>query len=45
MILLIDNYDSFVFNLARYFRELGCEVVVTRNDHLTVTEVEAMQPS
>ncbi len=45
MILLIDNYDSFVFNLARYFRELGCEVSVVRNDRLTVAEVAAMQPS
>ncbi len=45
MILLIDNYDSFVFNLARYFRELGCEVVVSRNDAMTVAEVAAMQPS
>lgn len=45
MILLIDNYDSFVFNLARYFRELGCEVVVSRNDALTVAEVAAMRPS
>ena len=45
MILLIDNYDSFVFNLARYFRELGCEVSVARNDHLTVEEVAAMRPA
>ncbi|MBC7817615.1 MAG: aminodeoxychorismate/anthranilate synthase component II [Planctomycetaceae bacterium] len=45
MILLIDNYDSFVFNLARYFRELGCEVSVVRNDHLTVEEVAHLKPS
>jgi anthranilate synthase/aminodeoxychorismate synthase-like glutamine amidotransferase len=45
MVLLIDNYDSFVFNLARYFRELGCEVVVCRNDRLTTSEVATMQPS
>jgi anthranilate synthase/aminodeoxychorismate synthase-like glutamine amidotransferase len=45
MILLIDNYDSFVFNLARYLRELGCEVSVVRNDRLTVAEVAAMRPS
>ncbi|MFM9961903.1 MAG: anthranilate synthase component II [Planctomycetaceae bacterium] len=45
MILLIDNYDSFVFNLARYFRELGCDVSVVRNDCLTVAEVAARQPS
>lgn len=45
MILLIDNYDSFVFNLARYFRELGQEVTVVRNDRVTVTEVAAMRPA
>jgi anthranilate synthase/aminodeoxychorismate synthase-like glutamine amidotransferase len=45
MILLIDNYDSFVFSLARYFRELGCEVSVVRNDRVTVSEVAALQPS
>lgn len=45
MILLIDNYDSFVFNLARYFRELGQEVSVVRNDQITVAEVAAMQPA
>lgn len=45
MILLIDNYDSFVHNLARYVRELGWEAVVRRNDALTMAEVEALQPS
>ncbi|MBM3970444.1 MAG: aminodeoxychorismate/anthranilate synthase component II [Planctomycetes bacterium] len=45
MILLIDNYDSFVFNLARYFRELGQDVSVVRNDRITITEVAAMQPA
>ena len=44
MILLIDNYDSFVYNLARYFRELGCTVEVARNDYLTVSEVERLRP-
>ena len=44
MILLIDNYDSFVFNLARYFRELGCEVAVVRNDVMSIAEITAMQP-
>ena len=39
MILLIDNYDSFVYNLARYFHELGCETQVLRNDAATLTEV------
>lgn len=45
MILLIDNYDSFVHNLARYVRELGYETRVVRNDMITVAEVEAMQPT
>src|SRR5689334_2970957 len=45
MILLIDNYDSFVYNLARYVRELGDEAVVRRNDDVTVEEIEAMAPS
>lgn len=45
MILLIDNYDSFVFNLARYFRELSCEVMVVRNDAMTVAEVARLKPS
>ena len=39
MILLIDNYDSFVYNLARYVAELGEEPVVRRNDALTLDEV------
>jgi anthranilate synthase/aminodeoxychorismate synthase-like glutamine amidotransferase len=45
MILLIDNYDSFVHNLARYVRELGWEAVVRRNDALSMAEVEALRPS
>jgi anthranilate synthase/aminodeoxychorismate synthase-like glutamine amidotransferase len=45
MILLIDNYDSFVYNLARYVRELGDEAVVRRNDELTLEDIEAMAPS
>ncbi|HXI19743.1 MAG TPA: aminodeoxychorismate/anthranilate synthase component II, partial [Gemmatimonadales bacterium] len=45
MILLLDNYDSFVYNLARYVAELGAEAVVRRNDALTVAEVEALGPS
>lgn len=44
MILLIDNYDSFVFNVARYFRELGRQVEVARNDALDVSAIEAMAP-
>ena len=45
MILLIDNYDSFVHNLARYVRELGEEAVVYRNDAVSLDEIEAMAPS
>ena len=45
MILLIDNYDSFVHNLARYVRELGGEAVVRRNDALTLDEVAGLAPS
>jgi anthranilate synthase/aminodeoxychorismate synthase-like glutamine amidotransferase len=45
MILLIDNYDSFVHNLARYVRELGGEAVVRRNDALTLDEVASLAPS
>jgi len=45
MILLIDNYDSFVYNLARYVRELGAEPTVLRNDALSLDEVAALAPS
>lgn len=45
MILLLDNYDSFVYNLARYVRELGETPVVRRHDAVTVDEVAAMAPS
>ena len=45
MILLIDNYDSFVYNLARYVRELGEVPVVTRHDATTVEEIAAAEPS
>ena len=45
MILLIDNYDSFVYNLARYVRELGETPIVQRNDALTVDEILADPPS
>ncbi|MEJ5240676.1 MAG: aminodeoxychorismate/anthranilate synthase component II [Anaerolineales bacterium] len=44
MILLIDNYDSFVYNLARYLRELGAEVQVVRNDALTVEQIRSLRP-
>ena len=44
MILLIDNYDSFTYNLYQYLCELGAQVTVRRNDALTVEEAEAMAP-
>jgi anthranilate synthase/aminodeoxychorismate synthase-like glutamine amidotransferase len=45
MILLIDNYDSFTYNLAHLFGELGAEVVVRRNDAITPDEAERLEPS
>lgn len=45
MIFLLDNYDSFTYNLAQYIGELGHEVVVRRNDELTLEEMEALQPA
>src|ERR1700712_5318043 len=42
MLLMIDNYDSFTYNLVQYFGELGEEVRVVRNDEMTVDEVEAL---
>lgn len=44
MILLIDNYDSFVFNLARYLAELGFETQVVRNDEIGIEEVRQLKP-
>ena len=44
MLLLIDNYDSFTYNLAQYFGELGCELVVRRNDAISLEEIEALAP-
>ncbi|MDD5169870.1 MAG: anthranilate/aminodeoxychorismate synthase component II, partial [Syntrophales bacterium] len=44
MILMIDNYDSFTYNLVQYLGQLGEEVSVYRNDAITIEEIEAMQP-
>jgi anthranilate synthase/aminodeoxychorismate synthase-like glutamine amidotransferase len=44
MLLLIDNYDSFTYNLFQYLAELGAEVEVRRNDQVTLEEIEALQP-
>src|SRR5918994_1046490 len=44
MLLMIDNYDSFTFNLVQYLGELGAEVLVHRNDALTLDQIEAWAP-
>lgn len=45
MLLVIDNYDSFTYNLVQYFGELGADLLVRRNDEITVDEVAALKPS
>jgi anthranilate synthase/aminodeoxychorismate synthase-like glutamine amidotransferase len=45
MVFVLDNYDSFTYNLVQYMGELGAEMVVRRNDELTPAEVEALQPA
>ncbi len=44
MVFVLDNYDSFTYNLVQYMGELGAEMVIRRNDELTPAEVEAMRP-
>ncbi|MEI6338493.1 MAG: aminodeoxychorismate/anthranilate synthase component II [Verrucomicrobiota bacterium] len=44
MLLVIDNYDSFTYNLVQYFGELGAEIVVHRNDEITLEEIEKLNP-
>ena len=44
MVFVLDNYDSFTYNLVQYIGEMGMDVVVRRNDEVTVEEVEAMEP-
>ena len=44
MVLLIDNYDSFAYNLAQYFGELGYDVLVRRNDEISLDEIAALAP-
>jgi anthranilate synthase component 2 len=44
MVFVLDNYDSFTYNLVQYMGELGAEMVVRRNDELSVEEVEALEP-
>ena len=45
MLLIIDNYDSFTYNLYQYFCELGAEVKVVRNDEITLEEIDALNPT
>jgi len=45
VLLMLDNYDSFTYNLVRYFRELGAEVVVYRNDEISLAEIARLAPS
>ncbi|KJG25564.1 anthranilate synthase component II [Photobacterium iliopiscarium] len=45
MLLIIDNYDSFTYNLYQYFCELGAEVVVVRNDEIDIAVIEALAPT
>lgn len=45
MILMIDNYDSFTFNLVQYFQQLGQEIVVKRNDEISLAQIEALSPT
>ena len=44
MVLVLDNYDSFTFNLVQYLGELGADVQVRRNDEVTVDDIAAMKP-
>ena len=45
MLLMIDNYDSFTYNLVQYFGELGQEVIVYRNDEISINEIEKLGPN
>ncbi|MEP1595286.1 MAG: anthranilate/aminodeoxychorismate synthase component II, partial [Halieaceae bacterium] len=44
MLLMIDNYDSFTYNVVQYFGELGADVHVVRNDEISVADIETMAP-
>ena len=44
MILMIDNYDSFTYNLVQYLGELGEDLIVKRNDEITISEIEELNP-
>ncbi len=44
MLLMIDNYDSFTYNVVQYLGELGADVQVHRNDEITIEQIEALNP-
>ncbi|TNC91837.1 MAG: anthranilate/aminodeoxychorismate synthase component II, partial [Thalassolituus sp.] len=44
MLVMIDNYDSFTYNVVQYLTELGADVRVFRNDEITIEEIEALNP-
>jgi len=44
MLLVIDNYDSFTYNLVQYFGELGADIKVVRNDKITIEEIAELSP-
>ena len=44
MVFVLDNYDSFTYNLVQYMGELGAEMVIRRNDELTVEQIEELRP-
>jgi len=44
MVLMIDNYDSFTYNVVQYYRELGADLKIIRNDELTIDEIKALAP-
>ena len=44
MVLMIDNYDSFTYNVVQYCRELGADLKIIRNDELTIDEIKALNP-
>ncbi len=45
MVFVLDNYDSFTYNLVQYLGELGAEITVRRNDQVSIAEIEAMNPA
>ena len=44
MVFVLDNYDSFTYNLVQYMGELGAEMIISRNDQMTVEQIEDLKP-